>query len=248
MRRIYYRNRDELDAMLTDFRILFAYHSNRIENEDTDYHDTRDVFENGKVYGYTGDPRTLFEIQDQRDCYYLLLDRIVAREPLSISLIREIHFELTKGTYDARRYIVNGERPGEFKHHDYVTGRHEVGSYPEDVEQDLQDLISEIIDNEGNDVLTIAAYFHACFENIHPFADGNGRVGRTLLNYYLLTHNVSPVIIYEEDRKEYYRSLERFDTDADLQPLKDFIVREQDKTWTRERRKAVSLKDVKKTL
>lgn len=248
MRRIYYRNRDELDAMLTDFRILFAYHSNRIENEDTDYHDTRDVFENGKVYGYTGDPRTLFEIQNQRDCYYLLLDRIVAKEPLSISLIKEIHFELAKGTYDTRRYIVNGERPGEFKHHDYVTGRHEVGSYPEDVEQDLQDLISEIIDNEGRDVLTIAAYFHACFENIHPFADGNGRVGRTLLNYYLLTHNVSPVIIYEEDRKEYYRSLERFDMDADLQPLKDFIVREQEKTWTRERRKAVSLKDVKKTL
>ena len=248
MRRIYYRNKDELDAMLTDFRILFAYHSNRIENEDTDYHDTRDVFENGKVYGYTGDPRTLFEIQNQRDCYYLLLDRIVAREPLSISLIREIHFELTKGTYDARRYIVNGERPGEFKHHDYVTGRHEVGSYPEDVEQDLQELIREIIDNEGKDVLTIAAYLHACFENIHPFADGNGRVGRTLLNYYLLTHNVSPVIIYEEDRKEYYKSLERFDTDADLQPLKDFIVREQEKTWTRERRKAVSLKDVKKTL
>ena len=248
MRRIYYRNRDELDAALTDFRILFAYHSNRIENEDTDYHDTRDVFENGKVYGYTGDPRTLFEIQNQRDCYYLLLDRIVAKEPLSISLIREIHFELTKGTYDARRYIVNGERPGEFKHHDYVTGRHEVGSYPEDVEHDLQELISEIIDNEGKDVLTIAAYFHACFENIHPFADGNGRIGRTLLNYYLLTHNVSPVIIYEEDRKEYYKSLERFDTDADLQPLKDFIVREQEKTWTRERRKAVSLKDVKKTL
>lgn len=248
MRRIYYRNKDELDAMLTDFRILFAYHSNRIENEDTNYHDTRDVFENGKVYGYTGNPRTLFEIQNQRDCYYLLLDRIVAKEPLSISLIREIHFELTKGTYDARRYIVNGERPGEVKHHDYVTGRHEVGSYSEDVEQDLQDLISEIIDNEGKDVLTIAAYFHACFENIHPFADGNGRVGRTLLNYYLLTHNVSPVIIYEEDRKEYYRSLERFDTDADLQPLKDFIVREQEKTWTRERRKAVSLKNVKKTL
>ena len=248
MRRIYYRDKDELDAVLTDFRILFAYHSNRIENEDTDYHDTRDVFENGKVYGYTGNPRTLFEIQNQRDCYYLLLDRIVAKEPQSISLIREIHFELTKGTYDMRRYIVNGERPGEFKHHDYVTGRHEVGSYPEDVEQDLQELISEIIDNEGKDVLTIAAYFHACFENIHPFADGNGRVGRTLLNYYLLTHNVSPVIIYEEDRKEYYRSLERFDTDADLQPLKDFIVREQEKTWTRERRKAVSLKDVKKTL
>lgn len=124
----------------------------------------------------------------------------------------------------------------------------EGGAAHEDHDMLLSCAQGAVIDNEGKDVLTIAAYFHACFENIHPFADGNGRVGRTLLNYYLLTHNVSPVIIYEEDCKEYYRSLERFDTDADLQPLKDFIVREQEKTWTRERRKAVSLKDVKKTL
>lgn len=245
MRRIYYRSRDELDAMLIDFRILFAYHSNKIENEDTDYHDTRDVFERGRVSGFTGDPRTLFEIQNQKDCYLLLLDSIVAREPLSIPLIRKIHFELTKGTYDSRRYAVNGERPGEFKRHDYVTGRYEVGSYPEDVEHDLQDLLDEVNSNEGRDVLTIAAYLHACFENIHPFADGNGRVGRTLLNYYLLIHNVSPVIIYEEDRKEYYKALEMFDMDADLQPLKDFIIREQEKTWSRqEQRKKVRLKDI----
>lgn len=245
MRKIYYRNRDELDARLIDFRILFAYHSNKIENEDTDYHDTRDVFENGKVYGYTGDPRTLFEIQNQRDCYYLLLDRIVAKEPLSISLIREIHFELAKGTYDTRRYVVNGERPGEFKRHDYVAGKQEVGSFPEDAEKDIQNLVGEINENDGKDVLTIACYLHACFENIHPFADGNGRVGRTLLNYYLLIHNVSPVIIYEEDRKEYYKALEMFDMDADLQPLKDFIIREQEKTWSRqEQRKKVRLKDI----
>lgn len=233
MRRIYYKSRDELDAMLTDFRILFAYHSNRIENEDTDYHDTRDVFERGRVSGFTGDPRTLFEIQNQKDCYLLLLDSIVAREPLSIPLIRKIHFELTKGTYDSRRYVVNGERTGEFKKHDYVIGRYEVGSQPEDVENDLCELVDEVVSNEGGDVLTIAAYLHACFESIHPFADGNGRVGRTLMNYYLLTHDVSPVIVYEEDRKAYYRCLESFDAEQDLQPLMDFIATEQEKTWSR---------------
>lgn len=248
MRRMYYRGKEDLDAQLADFRVLFAYHSNKIENNDTDYHDTRDVFERGRVSGFTGDPRTLFEIQNQKDCYFMLLGRIVAKEPLSVSLIRDVHFELTKGTYDSRRYVINGERPGEFKRHDYVTGKQEVGSFPEDAEQDIQNLVGEINENDGKDVLTIACYLHACFENIHPFADGNGRVGRTLMNYCLLTHDVSPVIVYEEDRKAYYRCLESFDAEQDLQPLMDFIASEQEKTWARERRKAVSLKDVKKTL
>lgn len=97
-----------------------------------------------------------------------------------------------------------------------MTGMHEVGSYPEDVERNLQELIEEINAYKGEDVLTVASYLHACFENIHPFADANGRTGRTIMNYYLLIHNVSPIIIYEEDRKKYYNCLERFDVESDL--------------------------------
>ena len=52
-----------------------------------------------------------------------LQEKIVAKEPLSIELICAVHRALTEGTYDERRYIVNGERPGEFKKHDYVTGK-----------------------------------------------------------------------------------------------------------------------------
>ena len=51
----------DLDLRLDNFRILFAYHSGKIENDEITYHDTREIFENGKVVGYTGDPRTLFE-------------------------------------------------------------------------------------------------------------------------------------------------------------------------------------------
>ena len=50
---------------------------------------------------------------------------------------------MTEGTYDERRYIVNGERPGEFKKHDYVTGKNEVGSPPDEVENDLAELIED---------------------------------------------------------------------------------------------------------
>lgn len=231
MKSFIYNSIDELEAQLIDFKILFAYHSNKIENDNTNFHDTREIFENGKVISYTGDLRTLFEISNQKDCYYILLDYIAKKERISIDLIKNIHYELTKGIYDEVRYKVNNERAGEFKKHDYMIGLYEVGSSPENVESDIKTLIDEINHYRGNDYLTVVAYFHAMFENIHPFSDGNGRVGRTLMNYYLIIHNIKPLIIYEEDKKIYYECLEKFDIDNDIEPLKKFIEYQQKKTW-----------------
>ena len=180
----------DLSLRLDSFRILFAYHSGKIENDEINYHDTREIFENGKVINYTGSPRTLFEQQNQRTCYELLRPKILAKEPLSLSLVQTIHRTLTEGTYDERRYITNGERPGEFKKHDYVTGKNEVGSPPEAVADDLTELIEEVNAIGAQAPLKAGAYFHARFENIHPFADGNGRVGRTLLNYWLMINHL----------------------------------------------------------
>ncbi|WP_416337010.1 Fic family protein [Desulfitobacterium sp.] len=221
----------DLDKYLNSFRILFAFHSGRIENEEITYHDTREIFENGRVVDYTGSPHALFEQQNQKLCYELLKEKIVKKEPLSIELVKEIHQVLTGGTYDERRYIENRERPGEFKKHDYVTGIHEVGAAAEDVEKDLTELIAEINAYEGKDVLKAAAYFHARFEYIHPFADGNGRVGRTLMNYYLMTHNHPPLIVYNEDKRMYYECLQKYDEAEDLNPLYEFFKYEIGKTW-----------------
>lgn len=225
---------DELDAALDSYRILFAYHSGRIENPEVDYHDTREIFENGRVTSFAGMPRTLFEQQNQKLCYEYLLEKIILREPLTIGLTLEIHKILTSGTYDEHRYIARGERPGEFKKHDYVTGRLEVGYAPEEVEPALRELYAELGDLPGSaDMLTAGAYLHAVFEHIHPFADGNGRVGRTLLNYFLMTHGEPPLIIYEEDRKQYYAALERFDEAEELDALRVFLQSETAKTWVK---------------
>ncbi len=222
---------DALDKYLSHYRVLFAYHSGKIENDEITYHDTREIFENGKVTGFTGNPRALFEQQNQKICYEILKQKIVDKEPITLSLVREIHSLLTAGTYDERRYVDQGERPGEFKKHDYVTGIHEVGSRPDQVENDMQDLLEEINAYQGQDVLKAASYFHARFEFIHPFADGNGRVGRTLLNYYLMTKDEPPLIIYEEDRKQYYASLEAYDAQELIAPLADFLQEATVKTW-----------------
>ena len=223
----------DFDKYLDSFRILYAFHSGKIENEEITYNDTREIFENNRVVSYTGSPRALFEQQNQKLCYEILKEKIIKREPLGIELLKEIHKVLTSGTYDERRYIENEERPGEFKKHDYITGEYEVGSSAENVEKDLLELLDEVNAFNGKDFLKAAAYLHARFEYIHPFADGNGRVGRTLINYYLMTHNQPPLIIFDEDKRLYYECLQKYDEAEELNPLYEFLKYETEKTWKR---------------
>jgi Fic family protein len=221
----------DIDLRLDSFRILFAYHSGKIENPEISYHDTREIFENGRVVNFTGSPRTIFEQRNQKLCYDFLKPRIIARKPITIALIKETHAILTAGTYDETRYIQQGERPGAFKKHDYVTGIEEVGSLPEDVEHDMQELLATLQELAGKDPLKTATYFHVRFEYIHPFADGNGRVGRTLLNYLLMTRDHPPLIVYDEDKRDYYAALEQYDRNEDYQPMYAFLKKETIRTW-----------------
>lgn len=208
----------------------FIYHSAKIENDKITYHDTREIYDHGGVTGYTGDVRSLFEIQNSVTAYRRMLDAFEKREPLNEALLLEFQGLLTQGTYDTLRYQ-KGERPGTYKKNDYVTGPQEVGALPEDVPEELDELLAELEHISPEQALTAAAYFHAKFENIHPFADGNGRTGRLLMNYLLLLWDHPPIIIHEEDRKEYYHALTEFDNRQDLAPLTAFLKEQTVKTW-----------------
>lgn len=222
----------DLDAALQHFKVLFAYHSGKMENADITFHDTRDIFDRGRISGYSGDPRALFEQQNQKLCHAWLLPKILTKEPLTVEIVLDMHRVLTAGTYDNRRFLERGERPGAFKKHDCVTGVHEVGEPPEQVPAAVDALLQEINEWTGDSSLLAAAYLHARFEYIHPFADGNGRVGRTLMNYWLLCQREPPLVIYEEDRKEYYLALEQYDANETLLPLVSFLERQTVRTWS----------------
>jgi len=227
----------DLDTRLDSFRVLFAYNSGKIENPEVTYHDTREMFENNRVSRFKGDPVTLTEISNQKRCYSFLLPKIIAKEPLSVELLKAIHEITTMATYDDRRYFELGERPGTFKKNDFVVGRNEVGSMPEDVDRDISSLLTEV--NEATflaspkQVLKAATYLHAGFEHIHPFADGNGRVGRTIVNYFLMIHGHPPLIVYDEDRDDYYEGLRKYDEDDDLEHLYGFFMSQLLKTWAK---------------
>ena len=95
----------DIDERLHNFKILFAYNSGKIENEAITYHDTREIFENGRALNFTGDPRALFEQRNQKTCYELLKPKIAAREPLGVQLVLETHEVLTAGTYDEDKAV-----------------------------------------------------------------------------------------------------------------------------------------------
>ena len=224
----------DYENLLENFSVLFAYNSGVIENNKITYHDTREIFNNGKVINFTGDLKTLYEISNQKDCFDYLLDRVLEKAKLSDVCIKKIHKILTKGTYDKRRYTVNNERPGEYKKHDYITGINEVGYSVYDVEDDINNLLNEVnsaVVNDNEDVIKVAVYAHNVFEQIHPFADGNGRVGRVLANYLLMVNDLPPIIIYDEDKKYYYESLEKFDTKGETDSMVEFFKYEMEKTW-----------------
>ena len=226
-------NDAELAEALNGHSVAFAYHSGKIENERITYHDTREIFEHDGVTSYTGDLRTLFEIRNAKEANELFLVSFNGRRPIDDDLVKEFQYMLTQNTYDTRRYQL-GERPGEYKLHDYVTGKEEIGAAPEDVAEEIVELLAELQDISDDKALIAAAYFHAKFENIHPFADGNGRTGRLLMNYLLVLHNHPPIVIHEEDRRAYFEALESWDSVQDLEPLIAFLKEQTAKTWQKQ--------------
>ena len=149
---------------------------------------------------------------------------LIITSPFLSLYIPLIFVEPSSFTYSIASLIL--EEAGNF-----VTGKNEIGAAPHDIEEEFSELMDEMIDFPSDQVLTAAAYFHVKFENIHPFADGNGRTGRILMNYLLLIDGHPPIIIYEEDRKEYYSALEAWDERQELDPMISFLKEQTVKTW-----------------
>ncbi len=223
----------ELAQALEGKTILYAYHSGKIENARITFHDTREIFEHDGVTSYTGDLRTLFEIRNAKEAHGYFLSAFGKKLPLDETFLLQLHEILTKNTYDSGRYRM-GERPGMYKIHDYVTGRDEIGAAPEEVKEEMAEMLAELQEIPDDKVMTAAAYFHAKFENIHPFADGNGRVGRLAMNYLLVMQDHPPVIIHEEDRRGYYDALEIWDRSQELAPMIRFLKEQTAKTWKKQ--------------
>lgn len=203
-------------------QVELTYNSNHIEGSKLTHDQTRYIFETNTI-GITDSAVNIDDIVETANhfkCIYTVIDN--AAKPLSETFIKRLHLTLKNGTSDSRKdWFVVG---------DYKKYPNEVGGkitvLPEKVPESIKLLISEynkIKDKTFNDIIR----FHYEFECIHPFQDGNGRIGRLILFKECLKHNIVPFIIDENLKMFYYRGLSEWQNEKGY--LIDTCLTAQDK-------------------
>ncbi len=181
-----------------DFLISFTYNTNKIEGSELSLTDVENIILYGKQ------PRNAKE-DDIRECVglYTTMKTLMSNfsfdvEPDFISIIHYNIFSESK-PFAGRFRIKPDESVVIMDSHKNIVGE---TSPPDLVYEEIEDLCKSYNDNK--DDLYEPFRFHIRFEHIHPFLDGNGRVGRVLLNYMLLKQHMDPIDIKYEDRAFYY--------------------------------------------
>lgn len=183
-------------------QIDLTYNSNHIEGSKLTHDQTRYIFETNTIgiTDQTVNVDDILETVNHFRCIDFIIDH--AEERLTEKFIKHLHLLLKSGTSDSRKdWFAVG---------DYKRLPNEVGGQetcpPEDVHKELKTLLTDYYHNRQQTFENILN-FHVRFEQIHPFQDGNGRVGRLLMFKECLANNIVPFIITDELKMYYYRGL-----------------------------------------
>ena len=183
-------------------QIDLTYNSNHIEGSRLTHDQTRYIFETNTI-GIEGESVRVDDIIETTNhfrCIDLIIDR--ADERLTESLIKELHLILKSGTSDSRK---DWFTVGDYKRLPSEVGGNETTA-PEDVHREIKTLFKEYNAKKRKSFEDIID-LHQRFESIHPFQDGNGRVGRLVMFKECLANGFVPFIIIEELKMFYYRGL-----------------------------------------
>ena len=203
-------------------QIELTYNSNHIEGSRLTHDQTRYIFETNTI-GVTSDNLNVDDIVETSN-HFRCIDLVIenAMSILTEGFIKELHRVLKNGTSDSRQSW--------FAVGDYKKLPNEVGgkdtTLPENVAVEMKSLLSNY-NAEKEKTLEEILDFHYRFERIHPFQDGNGRVGRLILFKECLRNNIVPFIIDEELKMFYYRGLSEWTFERGY--LTDTCLAAQDK-------------------
>ena len=203
-------------------QIELTYNSNHIEGSSLTHEQTRYIFETNTIGVEDGSLNVddVIETANHFRLVSLIIDN--AKSVLTEEFIKELHLLLKNGTSDSRRdWFVVG---------DYKKLPNEVGGMnttpPEEVSGKMKELLNEYNVKEEKSLEDILD-FHVKFEKIHPFQDGNGRVGRLIIFKECLKYNIVPFIIEYDLKMFYYRGLAEWKTEKGY--LRDTCLTAQDR-------------------
>ena len=186
-------------------QIELTYNSNHMEGSRLTHDQTRYIFETNTI----GVQNELLNVDDivETANHFRCVDQVIelANYPLSEAFIKQLHLILKSGTSDSRK---SWFAVGEYKRVPNEVGGGET-TKPEDVHKEMRKLLQQY-NTEKEKTLEEIIEFHYQFEKIHPFQDGNGRVGRLILFKECLRNGIVPFIIEDDIKEFYYRGLKEW--------------------------------------
>ncbi len=206
------------------FTELFTYNTNAIEGSTVTASEVRDIIEVDRWPA----GKTRQEIAETYGVAEAISYIRETQEHISPELIKELHKIIFKNSKSfAGKFrgkgieVVIADAQGNIVHR---------GAPQKNIKSLLKELVVWYDENKNNyHPIVLAAVIHNQFENIHPFQDGNGRIGRLLLNNILLKHNLPPVNIELKNRGMYYESLKAYEKEGNLRPTIELILKEYKK-------------------
>ena len=203
-------------------QIDLTYNSNHMEGSRLTHDQTRYIFETNTI-GIEKEVLNVDEVIETAN-HFRCIDMIIDRAKLSLTekIIKELHLILKNGTSDSRK---DWFAVGNYKKLPNEVGGMET-ALPEEVANKMKKLLSEYNNKEEKNFEDILD-FHVKFERIHPFQDGNGRVGRLIMFKECLKYNIVPFIIEDNLKMFYYRGLKEWDNEKGY--LTDTCMTAQDR-------------------
>ncbi|MBO4432947.1 MAG: Fic family protein [Clostridia bacterium] len=190
-----------------ELQVRMTYNSNHIEGSRLTEDQTRLIFETNTLNVGDGVP-----VDDVLETvhHFRAIDYVIdcADEPLSEEIIKKLHYILKHDTKDS---TLDWFAVGDYKRRPNVVGGRETAK-PKDVPARMKELLE---DYNAKQIITLCEIvaFHAGFEKIHPFQDGNGRVGRLVALKECLRHSIVPFLIEDSKKAFYYRGLSQWDNE-----------------------------------
>ncbi|WP_193768842.1 Fic family protein [Metasolibacillus meyeri] len=190
---------------LDDILVRLAHHSSALEGNTITLSETISIILHNQVLSNRGiDMRELYEIKNHEQAFQYLIQELEQDAPLHVQTIKEIHallmdrLQYDRGQFKSEDNAILGA--------DFMTAS--VQETPFLMQQWVDNLTYRLdAATTAQAKLMSIAEAHIAFERIHPFADGNGRTGRMILNYSLLQHDFAPLIIHSKEKATYLRFL-----------------------------------------
>ena len=183
---------------------LLAYNSNKIEGSTLTEEQTASLFDHGTLP--KSDDYYRAKDVEEMNGHFLMFNKMLdtLHEPLSQELMKQFHYELKSGVFEDR---ANGYAIGDYKKRPNMIGMYQTVK-PENVVQEMYLLLNWYKNQDIS--IPVLAEFHARYESIHPFQDGNGRTGRLILFRECLRNSIVPVVIEDMNRNQYLDGLKEY--------------------------------------